>query len=179
MTITIKFIPSIADTISCAYYKISAQGGNQLEFGCKGQAQGYDVTLSASSIHFGEVQHLSNTNRLLTVHNNSDLPISFQFQTDRFNVFGFTMTEGVVKAHSFVRVKINFTPTVCGNYYERVYCIVRNHKVLYVDLIGTCFDILTKPVPLQQRHVDAFRTRVVQGNHKRLAPKPKEGFEAF
>ena len=66
------------------------------------------MTLSSNSIHFGEVQHLSSTNRLLTVHNNSDLPISFQFLTDRFNVFGFVNTEGVIKAHSFVRVKINF-----------------------------------------------------------------------
>jgi len=95
------------------------------------------------------------------------LPISFQFISDRFNVFGFTTTEGVVKAHSFVRVKINFTPTVCGNYYERVYCIVRNHKVLYVDLMGTCFDILTKPIPLQQKHIDAFRTKVIMGTHKK------------
>lgn len=81
------------------------------------------------------------------------------------------MTEGVVKAHSFVRVLINFSPTVCGNYYERVFCIVRNHKVLFVDLMGTCFDILTKPIPLQQRHIDNFRTKVIMGSHKKMVSK--------
>jgi len=45
--------------------------------------------------------------------------------------------------------------------------MVRNHKVLYVDLIGTCYDILTKPVPLSQRHVDAFRHKVIMGVHKK------------
>lgn len=173
MTVRITYTPTQADTCSCAYYRITAQGGNSLEFSAKGQAAGYDVTLSTSSISFGEVQHNSTTNRLLTVQNNSDLPISFQFISDRFNVFGFTMTEGVVKAHSFVRVKINFTPTVCGNYYERVYCIVRNHKVCYVDLMGTCFDILTKPIPLQQKHVNSFRGKVVHGQHKKQHAKTK------
>ena len=45
--------------------------------------------------------------------------------------------------------------------------MVRNHKVLYVDLIGTCYDILTKPVPLTQRHVDAYRHKVIMGVHKK------------
>jgi len=54
-TITMKYTPSIAGTVSCAYYKISAAGGNELEFSGKGQADGYDVELSAQSVHFGEV----------------------------------------------------------------------------------------------------------------------------
>lgn len=55
-SIQIKYTPTIADTCSCAYYRISAQGGNSIDFNCKGQAAGYDVTLSTSSIQFGEVQ---------------------------------------------------------------------------------------------------------------------------
>jgi hypothetical protein len=37
--------------------------------------------------------------------------------------------------------------------------------------MGTCYDILTKPIPLQQRHVDAFRHKVIMGTHNKLAPK--------
>lgn len=48
-------------------------------------------------------------------------------------------------------------------YYERVYCLVRNHVLLFVDLIGTCYDLLIRPIPLLQTHVDAFRRRVVEG----------------
>ena len=43
--------------------------------------------------------------------------------------------------------------------------MVRNHSVLYVDLMGTCFDILTKPIPLSQRHVDVYRNKVIMGAH--------------
>lgn len=39
--------------------------------------------------------------------------------------------------------------------------------MLHVDLIGACFDILTKPVPLMQRHVDIFRHKVIMGIHNR------------
>ena len=46
-------------------------------------------------------------------------------------------------------------------YYERVYCLIRNHLLLFVDLIGTCYDLLIRPVPLLQSHIDSFRKRVV------------------
>ena len=40
--------------------------------------------------------------------------------------------------------------------------------MLYVDLIGTCYDVLTKPMPLMQRHVDIFRHKVIMGVHNRM-----------
>jgi len=49
--------------------------------------------------------------------------------------------------------------------------VIRNHSVLYVDLMGTCFDILTKPIPLQQRHIDGYRHKVIMGNHKKAVAK--------
>ena len=44
---------------------------------------------------------------------------------------------------------------------------MRNHHVLCVDLIGTCYDVLTKPMPLMQRHVDIYRHKVIMGIHTR------------
>jgi len=97
--------------------------------------------------------------------NNSDLPTTFQFFTDKHNLFSFSQTQGTVKPHTFSRIIVTFNPQKTGNYYERVFCMVRNHSVLYVDLMGTCFDILTKPVPLSQRHVDVYRNKVIMGAH--------------
>ena len=39
--------------------------------------------------------------------------------------------------------------------------------MLYVDLIGTSYDVLTKPVPLGQRHVDTYRHKVIMGAHRK------------
>ena len=36
-----------------------------------------------------------------------------------------------------------------------------------MDLIGTCYDILTKPMPLMQRHVDIHRHKVIMGVHNK------------
>jgi hypothetical protein len=74
---------------------------------------------------------------------------------------------GTIKPHSSTRIVVNFGPKRTGNYYERVFCIVKSHKVLFVDLIGTCFDILTKPIPLLQRHIDIFRHKVTMGAHNK------------
>jgi hypothetical protein len=80
--------------------------------------------------------------------NESDLPTTFQFITDNKNIFSFSVTEGTVNARSSTRIIITFNPQATVNYYERVFCIARNHQMLYVDLIGTCYDILVKPIPL-------------------------------
>lgn len=37
-----------------------------------------------------------------------------------------------------------------------------------MDLIGTCYDVLTKPMPLMQRHVDIYRHKVIMGLHNKL-----------
>jgi len=103
----------------------------------------------------------------LNIINDSDLPTTFQFFTDDKNVFSFSKIEGTVNAKSQTRIIITFTPQATTNYYERIFCAVRNHSVLYVDLIGTCYDILTKPVPLMQRHVDIYRHKVIMGIHNK------------
>ena len=133
-----------------------------------GEALGMDVCLSTKSIHFGEVQLQSTTNRLLNICNNSSEPTSFQFYTDKANIFSFSKTEGTIKPHSQARIIIEFFPQHTVNYYERIFCIVCNHQILYVDLIGTCYDVLNKPMPLMQRHVDIYRHKVIMGVHNKL-----------
>lgn len=145
-----------------------------MKFSCFGQALGNDVSLSSNSIHFGEVQLESTTNRLLNIVNDSDQPTSFQFYSDKTNIFAFSKTEGTINAHSQVRIIIEFYPQKTTNYYERVFCVVRNHQILYVDLVGTCYDVLNKPMPLMQRHVDIYRHKVIMGMHNKIR-RDKEG----
>ena len=158
---------------------MSATGGNELSFNCKAVALGYDVELSAKTLHFGEVQIETETNRILNIVNNSDMPTQFQLNTDANNMFSFSQNVGTVKPHSSTRIVVNFCPKRTGNYYERVFCIVKNHKVLFVDLIGTCFDILTKPVPLMQRHIDIFRHKVTMGALNKFVGKKHDSVDSL
>jgi hypothetical protein len=40
--------------------------------------------------------------------------------------------------------------------------------------VGTCYDVLNKPMPLMQRHVDIYRHKVIMGMHNKIR-KDKEG----
>jgi len=172
--VTVTYTPSLAGVKSYCLLKVSAFGGNEIEFSCRGEADGYNVELSSKTVHFGEVQAQQTTNRLLNVVNDSDLPTSFQFFTDKSNLFSISMTEGIVKPHASQRIIITFSPQRTGNYYERIFCLVKNHKVLYVDLLGTCYDVLTKPVPLSQRHIDTYRHKVIMGAHRKVQSVNKD-----
>jgi hypothetical protein len=139
-----------------------------------GEGLGNEVSFSTNSIHFGEVQLESTTNRLLNIINDSDQATTFQIYSDKSNIFAFSKTEGTIKAKSQVRIIIEFYPQKTINYYERVFCVVRNHQILYVDLLGTCYDLENKPMPIMQRHIDIYRHKVIMGIHNKIR-RDKEG----
>ncbi|KAL4426641.1 hypothetical protein ABPG74_018719 [Tetrahymena malaccensis] len=161
--VKVTYTPMVVDLISVVHYKVICPGGNDLVFACSGNAVGFDVRLSAQSINFGEVKIGNETSRLLTIQNMSDLPTSFQFSTDQNNIFAMSQVRGVIKPKSNARIIIYFKPrhTIC--YYERIFCVVRNHRVFPVDLLGTCYDLLIKPLPIVQKHIESFRRRVIWG----------------
>lgn len=135
--VAFKFQPKLVGVCSNAHYTIRSKGGNFISISCFGVGIGYDVHLSAKNMNFGEVSQGNTTNRLVNVVNNSDLATSFQFLVDKKNMFSFSVSEGVVPARGSIRVIITFDPQTVGNYYERVFCLIRNHKLLFIDLIGT------------------------------------------
>ena len=69
-------------------------------------------------------------NRMFTINNNSDLATKFEFFNQPGNVFSFSKTKGTVAAKSNSRIIVYFNPNYTVGYYERVYCIVRNHQIL-------------------------------------------------
>ena len=98
--ITVTYAPNIVGQYTNSQFIIKVLGGNEMKLCCLGQANGNDVCLSNKSVHFGEVQLTSTTNRLLNIINDSDQPTTFQFFTDKSNIFSFSKTEGSIKPHS-------------------------------------------------------------------------------
>jgi len=82
---------------------------------------------------------------------------------DSNNIFNFEPDRGIIKQKSTARIIVHFRPrhTIC--YYERVYYVVKNHKIFSLDLLGTCYDLLIKPLKLEQKHINIFRKRVILG----------------
>ena len=135
--------------VSIAHWRITIPGeDNCIDFCAIGEAEGIDVYLDIESINFGEIKVGNTKSRLLKLHNESELEAKYQFFNDQNNIFGISSVVGTVKPKSHVRIIVSFNPnsTIC--YYERVYCAVLNHKIIYVDLLGTCYDLLFKPLPI-------------------------------
>ena len=111
---------------------------------------------------------MNSTSRLVTLENQSEVQCSFKFFTDNNSVFLFKKTEGVINSKSNTRLVIYFAPKETVSYYQRVFCVIKNHLVLYIDLIGTCYDILQRPLPLSQKDIEAFRNHVLMGTVNKL-----------
>jgi hypothetical protein len=55
LDVSLTYEPSIVGVVTHCQYLFKVLGGNEFKVACKGQALGIDVSLSAKSIHFGEV----------------------------------------------------------------------------------------------------------------------------
>lgn len=166
--IKITYKPTVVNLISVAHFDVECPGGNLLTFECSGVGTGYVVFLSTQSINFGETRLRSEKSRLLTIHNESETPTKYEFFNEEGNIFEFSNKKGIIPANSNSRIIVKFNPRATMPYYERVYCIVRHHSVLYLDLLGTCYDLLIKPLPILQSHVDQFRGRVIEGRLNKI-----------
>ena len=171
--VKIKYNPSVVYCLSSKNYIIKAESGNSQRFAVLGSGVGLQVSLSSRVCNFGEVKALNSTSRLVTLENNSEVHCSYKFFTDPSSVFQFKKTEGTINAKSNTRLVIYFKPKETVSYYSRVFCIVKNHMVLFIDLIGTCYDILQRPLPLSQKDIEAFRNHVLMGSvHKLVETAP-------
>lgn len=113
--LNITYKPTVLGLASIAHWKISAPGGNSAEVSAIGEASGFNVRLSEQTINFGEVKIETETSRILTITNDSDLPTKYQFYNDTNNIFRISKPKGVIKANSYVRMLISFVPrhTIC------------------------------------------------------------------
>lgn len=179
--VKVTYEPKVVFLESVVHFEVVCHGGNNVPFQCRGSATGFETQLTPDSINFGEINLGHTTSRELILHNYSDLPTSFQLFNDKKNVFSLTPTSGVINAASSVRIIATFNPKVTMNYYERAFCLIMNHQVLYVDLLGTCKDLLVRPKPILQDQVNLFRRRVIKGEYDptdMVSIMPKDGSKA-
>lgn len=158
--IKITYRPMIWDLYSCSHFEIQCQGGNKIEVQCVGRALPLEARLSSKLVDFGSIRLNSTTNRMVTLHNNSDTTCAFEVVIDNSGVFSVKDNVGVIKPKSYARLLFLFTPQKTINYYQRVYILIRNHLALSLDLLGNCFDLLIKPPPLSPSVIKETRLQL-------------------
>jgi cilia- and flagella-associated protein 65 len=149
------------DATNVESFDVSTPGGNTARVVCAGHGLGagsiprtlnsaaHRVSLSHSSLNFGNVELGGETTRSLFIVNDSKAPAQFQFVAEANGFFRFKRTDGVVPAMSKTHVDIKFHPNAPINYYRRVFCLVQNQAVV----VRPCVDYADSSVrrPARQR----------------------------
>ena len=154
------FFPGVA---SFETYTLKTIGGNTMRFSCSGSCLTLSTYLNAKYVNFKSVPLGNQITKLIRVFNDSDLSADYQIFHNNDGAFKINKTEGTIKAHSNMRINITFKPYETITYYERVFCLIKNHIVLSLDLYGSCHDLLNKSPIIEQKFIDIFRYKILNG----------------
>ena len=182
MDITVTYDPHCTGMFSSEHFEVITPGGNTIEIGCAGLSVGPEITFSTHSMNFGDVFTGQETTKPLRISNGSTLPANFQILAEKYGVFEFQRVEGIIPEEmypgkaGYIDMVVTFKPIVPCNYYKRVYILLKNQQPVFIDLLGTCYDLKLRPAPFSQRHVDAYRAREADGKGT-LAPEELEDLD--
>ena len=89
--------------------------------------------------------------------NFSPLKLAFQFDIDpRTSTFEFSLSNGVLEPNERKLIQVFFKPQFASIYYKKVSCIIQNHSVLFIQLIGTAHSELVKPPVINRTHIENY-----------------------
>ncbi|KAG2392302.1 hypothetical protein C9374_012554 [Naegleria lovaniensis] len=161
--ITITYIPSTIDCFDCNNYTISTPGGNTIRLTCSGYGVGPELIISPMSINFGDVFEGKEVKRLITLENKSNMSAEYNFKVDTEGTFKFERNSGVVPAFQTRQITVTFIPHLPINYYRRIFIVVKNQGVTFIDLLGTGYNDSRRPPPFSIKEVYLFKERMYKG----------------
>ena len=142
---------------------LSTRGGNKLTFSCKGFCKTLKTWVGTKYVNFGTIPLGTQIKKLFRIYNDSDLATEFQIYHDNNGAFSFDHTEGIIPARTNIRINVTFRPYETIIYYQRIFCIIKNHMLFSIDLFGSCHDLLTKTPLLDMKQIELFRYKQLKG----------------
>jgi len=159
----VRYTPLATGSFDCEYFDITTPAGGTQKICCKGYAQPHDVRLGVTAINFGNLCLGKVSMRTVEITNHTNAQAFYQFVTEPNGCFEFSRTDGTIIPESTGNVDIRFKARTVGNFYRRIFILVKNQGPLYLDLTATAYhenqDQVPRPMPLFQKHVDAWRRR--------------------
>lgn len=159
----IKYVTFFPAINSFETYTLKTIGGNVLRFSCSGSCLSLSTYLNAKCVNFKSVPLGGQMTKLIRVYNDSDQETDYQIFHNNDGAFKINKTEGTIKAHTNMRINITFRPYETITYYERVFCLIKNHMLISLDLYGSCHDLLNKSPLIEQKFIDIFRYKILNG----------------
>lgn len=125
--ITVKFNANYPNHFSYETYEIFTRGGNIIRFSLIANSLGIRTNINEKFLNFQSVEINTNKTRMIRVFNESKESTHFQFFYNNEGVFEFDQLQGIIPSNSNVRIRITFKPIETIIYYERIFCLTKNH----------------------------------------------------
>ena len=159
----ILYKPIFPSSNSLEIFTISTKGGNKLTFECKGTCRPLKTWIGTKSVNFKSIPLGSQMKKLFRIYNDSDIATEFQIYHDNSGAFAFDVTEGIIPAKSNIRINATFRPYETIVYYQRIFCLIKNHMIFPIDLFGSCHNLLTKTPLIDYNKIEMFRYKELKG----------------
>jgi len=139
VALMVKYTPLATGAFDCEYFDIVTPAGGIQKICCKGYAQPHDVQLAVTSINFGNLVLGKTSMRTVEITNQTNAQAFYQFVTEPSGCFEFSRTDGTIIPESTSNVDIRFKARTVGNFYRRIFILVKNQGPLYLDLTATAY----------------------------------------
>jgi hypothetical protein len=139
VALIVKYTPLATGAFDCEYFDIVTPAGGIQKICCKGYAQPHDVQLAVTSINFGNLVLGKTSMRTVEIINQTNAQAFYQFVTEPSGCFEFSRTDGTIIPESTSNVDIRFKARTVGNFYRRIFILVKNQGPLYLDLTATAY----------------------------------------
>lgn len=121
----VVYTPKHTGTFSSETFIVSTLGGNRVDLSLRGGAVGPVVTLSSHSINFGNVPSGQHPSRVVTIQNQSEVPLHYDWQVDAGDNFGFSKTRGLIAPLSSSHVTVTFSSSSPAVFWRRATCLIK------------------------------------------------------
>lgn len=161
--IVIRYQTHYTNYFSYETFKLKTIGGNSTSFSCIGNSLALSTSINAKSVNYNSIELTKTFKNMIRLFNDSEEPTTYQFFHVNDGNFFIEETQGVIEAKSNVRVNVTFFPKETMIYYDRVFCLIKNHTLSVLDIYGSCHGLLNKTKILEQKNIDIFRHKLKSG----------------
>ncbi len=134
--VKITYHALFADLFSCENFELIVQGGNKERLSCLGNSLAIKGGVNSKTIDFSSIELDGSSSKSIRLLNDAELDTQYQFFYNNPGPFYILEVEGVIPAKSNVRINIVFRPKETIIYYDRVYCMIKNHLLIVIVIIN-------------------------------------------
>lgn len=141
------FQPLIPDYFSSARFKVRVRGGNESIVELKGVCEKLSASFDRSLIVFNDLRLGSFAEESFVMTNRVPHKVHFEF-VNLAPFFRLSKSRGVLMPDGQLKIRCKFAPTRPAHFFQRLFCLIKDRELLYIDLYAAGHELIARPLPL-------------------------------